>query len=112
MSEYSRTVRRVVLDSNAIDPIADVPGAYEAVRKAVDEDKVELLYTHITIDELVAIPDLERRSRLVLLLIDLGRLVPTGAFALDFSRLDFARLDDSDDNEWEALRSHSVKTYA
>ena len=100
-------MRRVVLDSNAVDPIADLPGAYEVVRAAVDAGQIEILYTHINIDELAAIPDLERRSRLLLLLADLGRLIPTGAFVLDFSRLDFARLGEDTDGT-EAFRSGNV----
>ncbi len=95
------------MDSNAIDPIADTPGAYEATRAAVDAGRVELLFTHVNIDELAAVPDLERRSRLLLTLVDLGRLIPTGACALNFSRLNFARLND-DEQVFEALRSGNI----
>ncbi|MET9414711.1 hypothetical protein ABZY03_11090 [Streptomyces klenkii] len=100
-------MRRFVLDSNAIDPIADTPGAYEATRAAIDDGKIELLITHVNIDELAAIPDLDRRSFLLLLLCDLGTLVPTGAAALDYSRLDFCRFHD-DVEVTEALRSGSI----
>jgi predicted nucleic acid-binding protein len=41
---------------------------------------------------------------LLLVLVDIGRLVPTGAAALDYSRLNFARLCD-DVQVVEALRS-------
>jgi hypothetical protein len=110
-ANWSRTVarmRRVVLDSNAVDPIADLPGAYEAVRRAVDGGQVEILYTHINIDELAMIPDSERRCRLLLVLIDLGHLIPTGAFVLDFSRLNFARLGNDADGT-ETLRSGRIR---
>lgn len=50
-------MRRFVVDSNAIDPIADNSGAYESVRAAIDAGRLEILYTHINIDELAAIPD-------------------------------------------------------
>jgi len=100
-------MRRAVLDSNAVDPLIDRPGAYEAVRAALDAGRVELLFTHVNIDELAAVPELDRRSRLLLTLIDIGRLVPTGAFALDVSRLNFARLDE-DVDVIEALRSGNV----
>jgi hypothetical protein len=43
-----------------------------------------------------------------LLLVDLGHLVPTGAFVLGFSRLGFARFG-SDDEALEAFRSGSVR---
>jgi hypothetical protein len=100
-------MRRAVLDSNAIDPLVDLPGAYEALRAALDAGRVELLFTHVNIDELAAVPDLDRRSRLLLTLVDIGRLVPTGACALDVSRLNFARLND-DVDVVEALRSGNV----
>jgi hypothetical protein len=61
----------------------------------------------VNIDELAAVPDSDRRSRLMLALFDLGRLVPTGAFAVDYSRLNYARLiDDSD--VVDALRSGNI----
>jgi hypothetical protein len=100
-------MRRVVLDSNGSDPIADLPGAYEVVRGAVDTGQVEILYTHVNIDELAMIPDEDRRSRLLLLIADLGKLVPTGAFVLNFSRLNFARLHE-DEEATEALRSGNI----
>ena len=100
-------MRRAVLDSNAVDPLVDLPGAYEALRAALDAGRVELLFTHVNIDELAAVPDLDRRSRLLLTLVDIGRLVPTGACALDVSRLNFAWLND-DVDVVEALRSGNV----
>jgi hypothetical protein len=90
-------VRHVVMDSNAMDPLMDLPGAYEALRSAVDAGDLEVLFTHVTIEELAAIPDYERRCRLLIFLVALGRLVPTGVFILGASRLDFGRL--SDDTE-------------
>lgn len=99
-----------MVDSNAIDPIADTPGAYEAVRAAIDDNRLELLYTHVNIDELAAISDLDRRAWLLLLLADLGRLVPTGATAVGYSRLNFCRvLDEPDAEVMEAMRSGSIK---
>jgi predicted nucleic acid-binding protein len=103
-------MRRVVFDSNAIDPIADTPGAYEVLRGAVDRGELEVLYTHITIDELSAIPGLERRQLLLTCLQGLGQLVPTGVFALDHSRLGFARLgDEAAGAALENLRSGSLQ---
>ncbi|WP_420032207.1 PIN domain-containing protein [Streptomyces sp. cg28] len=103
-------MRRVVFDSNAIDPIVDTPGAYQALRGAVDRGELEVLYTHITIDELSAIPDLERRRRLLTSMTGLGQPVPTGVFVLDHSRLDHARLgDEAAAAALENLRSGSLK---
>jgi predicted nucleic acid-binding protein len=100
-------MRRVVLDSNAVDPLIDLPGAYEAVQAAVDDGRLDVLYTHVTIDELASTRDPDRRSRLLSTVRTFGRLVPTGAFALDVSRLGFARLTD-DVEAVEKLRSHNV----
>jgi predicted nucleic acid-binding protein len=99
-----------MFDSNAIDPIAETAGAFEAIRAATETGRLEVLYTHVTIDELVAIPDLDRRQQLTLLMVALGQLVPTGATVLDFSRLDFCRLGADDEQEMlEELRSQSVR---
>lgn len=103
-------MRRVVFDSNAIDAIVDTPGAYEVLRGAIDRAELEVLYTHITIDELSAISDLDRRRLLLTCLTGLGQQVPTGAFVLDYSRLDHARLGDEAGAEaLENLRSGSLK---
>ncbi|WP_329390315.1 hypothetical protein [Streptomyces sp. NBC_01716] len=102
-------MRRVVFDSNAIDPIADTPGAYEALRGAADRGRLEVLYTHVTIDELSAIPNPERREQLLACMTGLGRPVPTGAFVLDHSQLGFARLgDEAGSAALENLRSGAV----
>jgi predicted nucleic acid-binding protein len=82
-------------------------GAYEVMRSSVDQGQLEVLFTHVTIDELAATPDEDRGSRLLLLLVDLGHLIPTGAVVLDFSRLNFARLA-SDTEAVEAFRSDNI----
>ncbi|MFD3912753.1 hypothetical protein [Streptomyces sp. NPDC058603] len=103
-------MRRVVFDSNAIDQIAESVGAFEALKTAVTAGDLEVLYTHVTMDELTAIPDQERRSWLVLLMADLGRLVPTGSAAVDFSRVNFCRVgSDADEDLMDALRSGNIK---
>src|SRR5689334_9825593 len=103
-------MRRVMFDSNAIDPIAATEGAFDAIRAASSAGRLQVFYTHVTIDELVAIPDLGRRQHLTLLMVALGQLVPTGATVLDFSRLDFCRLGaDEDQAMLEALRSQNVR---
>jgi hypothetical protein len=100
---------RYIFDSNAIDPIADNAGAYEVVRASVDSGSIELMFTHVNIDELTAIKDPERRAWLVLLLVDIGRLVPTGTTALGFSRPNFCRVGSEYDAEfWDAMRSSNV----
>lgn len=99
---------RVVLDANAVDPLVDQAGAYETLSRAVAEGRLEALYTHVTLDELAEVPDLERRRRLILALVGLGRLVPTGAFVVGFSRLGHGRLVD-DAEALESFRSGNLK---
>ena len=99
--------RVVVVDSNFLDYIAGQARACETVRAAIDAGGLNLLCTHVTVDELAEIPDLERRCWLLVLLIDLARLVPTGAAVADFSRANFCRLDD-DEEAFEAFRSGSI----
>ncbi|WP_196054660.1 PIN domain-containing protein [Nocardia aurantiaca] len=100
-------MRRVVVDANAMDPIVDLPGAYEVIRNSVDQGRLEVLFTHVTIDELAATPDEERRRLLLLLVVELGHLIPTGASVLGFSRVNFARLT-SDAEALEAFRSGNI----
>lgn len=101
-------MHRYVFDSNAVDPIADLAGAYEAVRAAVDEGRVEILFPHITLDELAQTPDLERRQLLLVALVSLGRLVPSAAFVFNQSRFDRARLG-GDTFTFDALKAGTDK---
>ncbi|WP_433688640.1 hypothetical protein ACQP0I_10530 [Micromonospora carbonacea] len=100
-------MRRLLLDSNAIDPFADIPGAYEAAEKAVADGAYELIFTHVSIDELAEIPDVDRRQHLLLVMVALGRLVPTGATAADYSRVTWCRLVD-DADVFEAVQSGNI----
>jgi hypothetical protein len=87
--------------------LIDVPAAYEALESAVNSGSLKILYTHVNIDELAETPDLGRRCHLLVVLASLGQLVPTGATALDFSRLNFCRFGD-DEDVFEAMRSGSI----
>jgi hypothetical protein len=51
-------MRRVLLDSNALDPLMTLPRAYEALRAAIDSGELAIIFTHITVNEMAAIPDL------------------------------------------------------
>lgn len=102
-------MRRVLLDSNALDPLLTQVGAYEALDQAVRSAKLEVLFTHVTIDEIAATPDLEKRQWLLNLLVFLGRPVLTGGAVWDVSRLDFCRWMADDDDTFEPLRSGNVK---
>jgi hypothetical protein len=101
-------MRRVLLDSNALDPMLNVSGAYEALEDAVSSARLEVFYTHVTVDEIAVTPDPEKRKWLLNLLVFLGRPVYTSVTICDVSRLNFCRLSD-DDDIFEPLRSGSVK---
>jgi hypothetical protein len=45
-----------------------------------------LLFTHVNIDELAVVSDIDRRSRLLLAIVDLAELVATGACVANSSR--------------------------
>lgn len=96
---------RYLLDTNVIDRFADDPAGASRVVDAVDGGLIEVLVTHVQVDELAAISDQERRStRFLALLRVRPRLIETSLFVLDLSRLDHARL--SDDTEVEAFDRH------
>jgi predicted nucleic acid-binding protein len=102
-------MRRVVFDSNAVDPLVDRPGAFELLEAAVEAGELEVLYTHVNIDELAEVPDVDRRATLILLLVAVGKLVPTGTAAVDFSRVNFCRVGaDEDEDVFMALRSGNI----
>ncbi|MFJ1538675.1 hypothetical protein ACIODS_09050 [Micromonospora chalcea] len=84
-------MRRVVLDCNAVDPLVDLPGAFDVVKRAVESGELELLGTHILEDELAATPNVERRAKLQAVLA-LTEDTPTGAFIFGVSKLGRARL--------------------
>lgn len=96
---------RYLLDTNVVDCLAgDFDGA-SRIAGAVDRGRIEVLVTHVQIDELAAIPDQERRStRFISLVRVRPRLVETSLFVFDLSRLDLARL--SDEREAEAFNRH------
>lgn len=102
-------MRRVLLDSNALDPMLTQTGAYEVLYEAASSGKLEVLYTHITIDEIAMTPDLEKRQWLLNLLVFLGQPIPTSGAVFDVSRFDFCRVMADDDDTFEPLRSGNVK---
>jgi hypothetical protein len=104
------TMRRVVIDNCSLHPFVQVPGAYEAARRAIDSGRLEILYTHVTLEEATATPDPELRDSLVHVLTTLGSLVPTGAFIVNLSRVGQARVtDECGTAAVEALRSNAAR---
>jgi rRNA-processing protein FCF1 len=102
-------MRHVLLDSNALDPLLVEFGAFEALDHAVRSAKLEILFTHITVDEIAATPDLKKRQWLLNLLVFLGRPILTSGAIADFSRANFCRAMAGDDDTFEPLRSGNIK---
>ena len=102
-------MRRVLLDSNALDPLLAKSGAFEALDQAVSSASIEVLYTHITVDEIAATPDLKTRQWLLNLLVFLGRPILTSGAVANFSRANFCRAMAADDDTFERLRSGNIK---
>lgn len=84
-------MKRLVLDSNATDPLIDLPGALQYLQRAAAAAGIEILYTHVTVDENGDTPDPVRRARLLAALAGVGRKVPTGGAVFDSSKWDEAR---------------------
>jgi hypothetical protein len=101
------TMRRVVLDSNTVDPLIDLPGALECLKRAVATGQLEALFTHITADENGDTPDVQRQSQLLDALWAIGRTVATGAAVWDVSKWDEARWFDGRD--YDDLRRGNAK---
>jgi hypothetical protein len=82
-----------MLDTNAVDVLSATDGLSEALRPLVEAGELDILWTHITIDELLDIThDAELRNRLVNTGAQLARVVDTVGFVLGVSRLGMATL--------------------
>jgi hypothetical protein len=91
---WSSAVREVIIDNNAIDPFADVPGAHEAAQDAIKRGDLRICYVYTTLNEAAATPDLDRRTRKLLVLIGLGNLVPASGFLFNEFRFDQTAFSD------------------
>lgn len=97
---------RAILDTNAVDSFVDAQ-AFEYLVELRDRSAIDLMFTHIAIEELLEIADLDRRILLTLHLISYARLVPTGVFTLGYSRLNLARIGQGDE-PFEAWRAEGM----
>jgi predicted nucleic acid-binding protein len=93
-----------VLDSNALDVLLEAPDLHDRVTDVLERELLRLMYTHVTRDEVAAVPDAARRTELLSLLTTIGELVPTGDFVVGYSRLGMARLS-REDSAIDQLRS-------
>jgi predicted nucleic acid-binding protein len=82
-----------MLDTMIFDHIVADDAFTEAVREAASDGSITIVTTHIQEDQIVAIPDDEKRKAILRIV---RRVVPTTGFALDVSRLGMARLADEE----------------
>lgn len=87
---------RALLDCNAVDPIADQPGALDAVEAAIARGDLQLLITAAAFQEIAEARDVDRRVRL-LLAVHKADIVPDGAIVLDRTRIGLMRFGDESD---------------
>jgi rRNA-processing protein FCF1 len=99
-------VIKAVLDSNAVDDL--LGGRFDVWAEAIRNGELDLLWTHVTTDELAEVKDADRRAQLIAVGAALCRMVPTGAFVLDYSRLGMARLSE-DGEAIEEFRRGRIK---
>jgi hypothetical protein len=90
----SPPVREVIIDSNGLDPFVDIPGAYEAALAAIKRDELRVRYVYTTLSEAAAARDLDRRTRLLLVLTDLGKRAAAYGFVFREFRFDQAGFTD------------------
>lgn len=90
-------MRTVVIDSCAVDPFVDTPGAYEAARKAIEAGELDILYVPVTVREVsdTRIPP-QRRDALLAALEGLRRPVLAAGYIMGTSRLGEGRLCSED----------------
>ncbi len=95
---------RGVIDGNSVDYFRIVPKAFEFLQAARDDARIDLLFTHDVVEEILADPDAEQRVTNILHLLSYARMVRSGIFVVGYSRLDMARLGDA--LSFEDLRAH------
>jgi hypothetical protein len=97
---------RYLIDSNIYDKIADDADALTLAEQLVGDGRLELLSTHVQLDELTKIKDDDRLGQLLRVP---ARTVPTFGFVFGVSRLGMARL--SGEQPLEDLRGENRDKY-
>jgi predicted nucleic acid-binding protein len=82
--------RPFFIDSNIFNKIVNEPGAFALVTRLVRRGAIELLVTHVQIDQIAATRDEERRKKL-LRVVPLCREVPTHGLIYGVSKYGKAR---------------------
>lgn len=94
-SDPSPTVLKLMMDTNVVDELMAAPALLSQLRQAVDAGAVQLLITHIQIDEVLNMGPSKRAKRealIQLLAVLPARRVRTYGVVVDLSRFDNAIL--------------------
>lgn len=83
------------------------PDAYEQIREAAADGRIQLRSTHVVLYELLRYEYSDEQARQVLMFWELTRPIATGVFVLDEARLGHARLGDGE--VYERLKGTSTK---
>jgi hypothetical protein len=82
------------IDSNIFNKIVFEPGAFALVERLIRHGAIELLVTHVQIDQVADTPGEGKRKRLQRL-VPWVRVVPTHGALYDVSKYDMARYTDA-----------------
>lgn len=96
--------RPFVLDTNAYDPLVASDEIEAVITRACHDGAIELLMTHIQYDELMAIPDVEKRRRTLSLPVV---IVLTYGVVIGVSKIGLACVGES--GKIEAIRNGSLR---
>jgi hypothetical protein len=98
-SHPSCDVRRIALDSNAVDCLADTPGLLDAAQRAHARGALVFVVTHVVREQLAATKDVARRALLLRVWAAMPKvLVPTHGAAWQGSRWGESTWGDGEDS--------------
>jgi rRNA-processing protein FCF1 len=78
-----------LFDGNVLDWLIEQPADLATIRESLEDGRLQLIHTHLLLDEPDATPDLEKRAKLAAVRdLLVGQYVPTTGFGFDDSRAD------------------------
>jgi len=90
------SLQKIMLDTMQYDKLLYACETRDRLFRLLSETKIELLSTHIQKDEILAIDNAEKRTRLDVIFVH-ARLIATRGVILDKSKVGFAGLGDEED---------------
>ena len=78
-----------LFDGNVLDWLVEQPADLTTIRDSLEDGRLQLIHTHLLLDEPDATPDLEKRAKLGAVRdLLIGQYVPTTGIVFDVSRFD------------------------